>query len=102
MALFKDAYGELLKKNATVMSPDSRMARVGESAYDYAVRSVGVLEQYFQQHQHIRIRRSIVCPDNLRHIYLSILFRRLPELLPKQNSPMQSIQVLSFGDSARS
>ncbi len=52
VALFKDAYGELLKKNATVISPDSRMARVGESAHDYAVRCVGELEQYLQQHHH--------------------------------------------------
>ena len=61
VALFKDAYSVLTKHNATVQSPDSRMAEAGESAHDYAVRCAEVLEQYLQQ-QHHNIAAFIVEP----------------------------------------
>ena len=52
VALFKDAYGPLVKQNATVPSPDSRYAQAGESAHDYALRCAHSLEQHLQQHHH--------------------------------------------------
>ena len=52
VALFKDAYGPLLKQNATVLNPDSRHAAIGESANDYALRCAEQLEIYLQQHHH--------------------------------------------------
>ena len=52
MALFKDAYGSLVKQNATVMNPDSRLADIGETAHDYALRCAQQLESHLQQHQH--------------------------------------------------
>ena len=52
VALFKDAYGALVKQNATVLSPDWRNAEPGESARDYAVRCVAQLETHLQQHHH--------------------------------------------------
>lgn len=52
VALFKDAYGALLKQNATVLNPDSRHAALGESASDYALRCATQLEAYLQQHHH--------------------------------------------------
>ena len=61
VALFKDAYGALLKQNATVPSPDSRNAEAGESAQDYAVRCAEALEQHLQQH-HDSIAAFIVEP----------------------------------------
>ena len=52
--LFKNAYGTLIKQNATVPSPDSRHAALGESAHDYALRCASQLELHLQQHhQHI-------------------------------------------------
>ncbi len=52
VALFKDAYGPLLKQNATVASPDSRHAADGETAHDYALRCALQLEAHLQQHHH--------------------------------------------------
>lgn len=52
VALFKNAYGALLKQNATVLNPDSRHAAVGESAHDYALRCATRLEAHLQQHHH--------------------------------------------------
>jgi adenosylmethionine-8-amino-7-oxononanoate aminotransferase len=52
--LFKDAYGALIAQNATVPSPDSRNAEVGESAQDFALRCATRLEAHLQRHhQHI-------------------------------------------------
>jgi adenosylmethionine---8-amino-7-oxononanoate aminotransferase len=61
VALFKDAYGALLKHYATVPSPDSRLAEVGESSYDYALRCAVQLEDYLQQH-HKNIAAFIIEP----------------------------------------
>lgn len=52
VALFKDAYGALVKQNATVISPDWRNAEPGESARDYALRCVAQLETHLQHHHH--------------------------------------------------
>jgi adenosylmethionine-8-amino-7-oxononanoate aminotransferase len=52
VALFKGAYGELVKQNATVLSPDWRNAEPGESARDYAVRCAAQLETHLQHHHH--------------------------------------------------
>ncbi len=52
VALFKDAYGALVKQNATVMNPDGRLAAIGETAHDYALRCATQLELHLQQHHH--------------------------------------------------
>jgi adenosylmethionine-8-amino-7-oxononanoate aminotransferase len=52
VALFKEAYGPLLKQNATVLNPDSRHAAIGESAHDYALRCATQLEAHLQRHHH--------------------------------------------------
>jgi adenosylmethionine-8-amino-7-oxononanoate aminotransferase len=52
VALFKDAYGPLLKQNATVLNPDSRHAAIGETDHDYALRCAAQLELHLQQHHH--------------------------------------------------
>ncbi|RFC32542.1 MAG: adenosylmethionine-8-amino-7-oxononanoate aminotransferase [Candidatus Nitrotoga sp. SPKER] len=52
VGIFKDAYSELVKQNATVLSPDWRNAEPGESARDYAVRCAVQLEIYLQQYHH--------------------------------------------------
>lgn len=61
VALFRDAYGALLKQNATVTSPDWRNAAEGESATDYALRCADELETHLQQH-HDNIAAFIVEP----------------------------------------
>ena len=61
VALFRDAYGALLKQNATVTSPDWRNAAEGESAADYALCCADKLESYLQQH-HDNIAAFIVEP----------------------------------------
>jgi len=50
VALFRDAYGALLKQNTTVVSPDWRNAAEGENAADYALRCAGKLEAHLRQH----------------------------------------------------
>ncbi|MBI5891963.1 MAG: adenosylmethionine--8-amino-7-oxononanoate transaminase [Nitrosomonadales bacterium] len=61
VALFRDAYGGLIKQNATVPSPDSRAAAAGESAEDFALRCATALETHLQQH-HASIAAFIVEP----------------------------------------
>jgi len=61
VALFKDAYGPLLKQNATVPSPDSRNAAIGENAHDYALRCARQLEVHLQQH-HRQLAAFIIEP----------------------------------------
>ena len=47
VALFKDAYGPLLRSARVVMSPDARTAGEGESAQDVARRAANDVEQLF-------------------------------------------------------
>ena len=54
VALFKDAYGPLLRVSATVPSPDARLAATGESAFAYAQRCARELEIYLERnHQNV-------------------------------------------------
>ena len=61
VALFKDAYGALISKNATVPSPDSRDAEPGESEEDLALRCAAKLETHLQNY-HTHIAALIVEP----------------------------------------
>lgn len=61
VALFRDAYGPLIKQNATVPSPDWREAEADESAEDFALRCATALENHLQQH-HEHIAALIVEP----------------------------------------
>ncbi|MDP2760981.1 MAG: aminotransferase class III-fold pyridoxal phosphate-dependent enzyme [Sideroxyarcus sp.] len=61
IALFRDAYGALIKQNATVPSPDWREAEAGESAQDFALRCADALETHLQQH-HAQLAAFIVEP----------------------------------------
>jgi len=47
VALFKDAYGPLLRASQTVMSPDARAAAEGETAEDMARRAAADVERLF-------------------------------------------------------
>ncbi|MES2934765.1 MAG: adenosylmethionine--8-amino-7-oxononanoate transaminase [Pseudomonadota bacterium] len=49
VALFRDAYGPLLRQSHVVTSPDARQARDGESAADVAQRAANDLETLLQQ-----------------------------------------------------
>ncbi|MBI4937502.1 MAG: adenosylmethionine--8-amino-7-oxononanoate transaminase [Nitrosomonadales bacterium] len=61
VALFREAYGALLKRQATVPSPDWRHAAQGESARDFALRCAERLEAHLQQH-HASLAAFIVEP----------------------------------------
>ena len=61
VALFRDAYGALIKQNATVPSPDWRNAENGESAEDFARRCADALDEHLQQH-HEHIAAFIIEP----------------------------------------
>ncbi|QQN70895.1 adenosylmethionine--8-amino-7-oxononanoate transaminase [Comamonas testosteroni] len=50
IALFRDAYGPLVRLSATVPSPDARQARPGETAADVARRAAKGLEAWLQAH----------------------------------------------------
>ena len=49
VALFRDAYGPLLRQSHVVASPDARQAQDGESAADVARRAAAVLETLLQE-----------------------------------------------------
>ncbi|MTV51260.1 adenosylmethionine--8-amino-7-oxononanoate transaminase [Massilia buxea] len=49
VALFKDAYGPLLRAAQTVRSPDARQARDGETAQDVARRAAADVERLFAE-----------------------------------------------------
>ena len=54
VALFRDAYGALIRQQATVPSPDWRKAAAGENAEAYALRCADALEQHLHEHhQHL-------------------------------------------------
>jgi adenosylmethionine-8-amino-7-oxononanoate aminotransferase len=61
VALFRDAYGPLIRQNATVPSPDWRNAQEGESAEAFALRCADALDQHLLQH-HDQIAAMIVEP----------------------------------------
>jgi adenosylmethionine-8-amino-7-oxononanoate aminotransferase len=61
VALFRTAYSELVRQQATVPSPDWRKAEAGESAEAYALRCADALEQYLQQH-HAQLAAFIIEP----------------------------------------
>lgn len=61
VALFRDAYSALIRQQATVPSPDSRLAETGESAEDFALRCADKLEQHLQQH-HTQLAAFIIEP----------------------------------------
>ena len=61
VALFRDAYGALIKQQATVPTPDWRMAAEGESAEAYALRCADELEEHLQ-HCHTQLAAFIIEP----------------------------------------
>ena len=61
VALFRDAYSSLIRRQATVPSPDWRKAAAGESSEVYALRCADALEQHLQQH-HAQLAAFIVEP----------------------------------------
>jgi len=61
VALFRDAYGSLIKQNATVPCPDWRDAGGLENAESYALRCADSLEKHLQVH-HASIAALIVEP----------------------------------------
>jgi adenosylmethionine-8-amino-7-oxononanoate aminotransferase len=50
VAIFRDTYAPLLKRNATVPAPDARRARPGESDRDVAERAAQALEAHLAAH----------------------------------------------------
>lgn len=61
VALFRDAYGSLIKQNATVTCPDWRDATADENSEAYAKRCSASLEAHLQAH-HENIAAFIVEP----------------------------------------
>ena len=61
IALFREAYGPLVRVSATVPSPDTRGAAPGESAAEHARRCAAVLGAYLEQH-HAEVAAFIVEP----------------------------------------
>jgi adenosylmethionine-8-amino-7-oxononanoate aminotransferase len=61
VALFRDAYGALIRQHATVPSPDWRKVSTGESAENFALRSADALELHLQRH-HAQLAAFIIEP----------------------------------------
>ncbi|MBX9676587.1 MAG: adenosylmethionine--8-amino-7-oxononanoate transaminase [Methylotenera sp.] len=61
VAIFKDTYAPLLMQSAQMPSPDFRLAEVGESAEDFALRCAGTLEEYVSAH-HAQLAAFIIEP----------------------------------------
>ena len=51
VALFRDAYGALISQQATVASPDTRLAAPGESGEDHARRCARALDEHLARHR---------------------------------------------------
>lgn len=61
IALFRDAYGALITQQATVPSPDTRLAAPEESAEAHAMRAAHALAQHLERH-HEKLAALIVEP----------------------------------------
>ena len=61
IALFRDAYGMMVRQQSTVPSPDWRKAAEGENAEAYAMRCADALEQHLQKY-HAQLAAFIVEP----------------------------------------
>ncbi len=61
VVLFRSEYSALIRRQATVPSPDSRLAEAGESTEDFALRCAVALEQHLQQH-HAQLAAFIIEP----------------------------------------
>jgi len=61
IALFRDAYGAMIRQQDTVTSPDSRNAAEGESAEACALRCADALEHHLKRH-HEQLAAFIVEP----------------------------------------
>ncbi len=61
VALFRNAYGPLIRQQATVISPDWRNAEAGETAEAFALRCAESLEVHLQQH-HAQLAAFIIEP----------------------------------------
>jgi adenosylmethionine-8-amino-7-oxononanoate aminotransferase len=61
VALFRTAYGALIRQQDTVPSPDWRKATTGESAEAYALRCADALELHLQRH-HAQLAAFIIEP----------------------------------------
>jgi adenosylmethionine-8-amino-7-oxononanoate aminotransferase len=61
VALFRDAYGPLIRQQSTVMSPDARNAGEGENVEDFALRCADALEAHLQHH-HAELAAFIIEP----------------------------------------
>lgn len=61
VALFRDAYGALIRQQSTVLSPDDRNALSGETAESFALRCATALESHLQQH-HAQLAAFILEP----------------------------------------
>jgi adenosylmethionine-8-amino-7-oxononanoate aminotransferase len=61
VALFRDAYGALIRQQAAVPSPDWRKAAAGENAESYALRCAEALELHLQRH-HAQLAAFIIEP----------------------------------------
>jgi adenosylmethionine-8-amino-7-oxononanoate aminotransferase len=61
VAVFRDAYGALVRQQAAVPSPDWRKASAGESAEVYALRCADALEQHLQRY-HAQLAAFIIEP----------------------------------------
>ncbi len=61
IAMFRTAYGAMIRQHATVPSPDWRKASAGEGAEAYALRCAEALEQHLQRH-HAQLAAFIIEP----------------------------------------
>lgn len=61
VALFRDAYGALIRQQATLISPDWRNAECGETAQAFALRCADQLEAHLLQ-QHAQLAAFIIEP----------------------------------------
>ena len=50
VALFRDVYAPLLQRNATVPSPDARLAPAGTSSREHALAAAAALDAWLQEH----------------------------------------------------
>jgi adenosylmethionine-8-amino-7-oxononanoate aminotransferase len=88
VALFKDAYGPLLRASHVVASPDARNAQEGESAQDVARRAIKDVERLFEERRDkiaaIIVEPLVQCATGMA-MYDPLYLELLRELCDRHN-----------------
>ena len=101
VAIFKDTYAPLLMQSAQMPSPDWRLAEVGESAENFALRCAEALEAYVVEHHHelaaFIVEPLVQCAAGMA-MYDAVYLKRAREICTKYNVHLIADEIaVGFG-----